>query len=120
MASKKNADLRLSGILVLVFDADKAARDTLKANLEVCGAIVSVARSPRELLAILAQFSPHVIVADLSTAGEDWYGLLNEARNSCLRAGRSRRSLSLPARPATIEHRRTTPHFRRPCQNLSN
>jgi len=81
MAAKKNENLRLAGILVLVFDTDEDARDTLKANLEFCGAIVSVAASSREVLAILAQFRPHVIVTDLTMPDEDCYELLNEVRN---------------------------------------
>jgi len=73
--------LRLSGILVLVFDRNEDTRDALKTKLEVCGAIVSAARSSGELLAILAQFSPHVIVVDASMPRGDWNELLDEVRN---------------------------------------
>jgi len=81
MASKRNENLRLAGILVLVFDTDEDARAALKVNLELCGAIVSVAASSRDVLAILAQFRPHVIVTDLTMPDEDCYELLNEVRN---------------------------------------
>ena len=81
MAANNSVGLRLSGILVLVFDRNEDTRYALKAKLELSGAIVSVARSPGELLAILAQFSPHVIVVDVPMPAEDWSELLNEARS---------------------------------------
>jgi CheY-like chemotaxis protein len=65
----KAADLRLTGIHVLVVDDNEDALYVLRSYLEYHGACVLTARSGADALATLIQVRAHVIVSDLSMPG---------------------------------------------------
>ena len=65
----KAADLRLTGIHVLVVDDNEDALYVLRSYLEYHGACVLTARSGADALATLTQVRAHIIVSDLSMPG---------------------------------------------------
>jgi PAS domain S-box-containing protein len=66
------------GLRCLVVDDDRDAREMLKATLEKCGMIVSLADSAGE--AIEQVTSAQLLVADIGMPGEDGYSLIRRVR----------------------------------------
>jgi CheY-like chemotaxis protein len=60
----------LAGIHVLVADPDVEMRDLLESVLTYCGALVTLAVSAADVLAVLDRDRPDVVIADLDVAGE--------------------------------------------------
>jgi signal transduction histidine kinase len=84
-ATKKQAldaalpgDLR--GIRVLVVDDEPDARDLVAYVLETRGMDVRVATSVAEAMAVLAKYTPHVILSDIGMPDEDGYLLIRNIR----------------------------------------
>ncbi|MBE9180822.1 MASE1 domain-containing protein [Oculatella sp. LEGE 06141] len=71
----------LDGVRVLVVDDELDARDLVSAILEDCGANVATVASTQEAIAILHDFSPHVLVSDIGMPNEDGYSLIRQIRS---------------------------------------
>jgi CheY-like chemotaxis protein len=70
----------LKGVHVLVVDDDPDARELLSMVLGYWGALVTVAASAREALALLERMLPDVLVSDISMPGFDGYWLIRQIR----------------------------------------
>jgi PAS domain S-box-containing protein len=92
---------RLDGLRVLVVDDDPDARSLLLSMLSDYGVQVRTAEGTREALAILDEWSPDVLVADIGMPEGDGYDLIREVRH---REGNARRPM--PAIALTAYARR--------------
>ena len=79
-SKRARGSVRLETVKVLVVDDDAASLDYFAFALETCGAVVSVATSAREALALVSRVLPDVILSDIAMPGEDGYWLLSEIR----------------------------------------
>ena len=70
----------LSGIRVLLVDAEADTREWLTGVLRRCGAGVTAVASAGEALVALARFRPDVLVTDVDLPGEDGYALVRTIR----------------------------------------
>ena len=70
----------LSGIRVLLVDAEPDMREWLTGVMQRCGAGVTAVASAGEALATLARFRPDVLVTDVDLPGEDGYALVRTIR----------------------------------------
>ena len=70
----------LTGVRVLVVDDQPDERELLSTILHDQGAVVTVAASVREALAMLADPLPEVVVSDIAMPGEDGYALIRQLR----------------------------------------
>jgi PAS domain S-box-containing protein len=70
----------LERVRVLLVDDDPDTREVLIAVLGTTGAEVSAAESSEQALALIAERSPDVIIADISRPGEDGYAFIRKAR----------------------------------------
>ena len=70
----------LAGTRVLVVDDDADARGLIQFVLEQCGAGVRTAASAVDGLDVLAEWRPHVLLADVEMPGEDGYSLIAKVR----------------------------------------
>jgi signal transduction histidine kinase/ActR/RegA family two-component response regulator len=80
-ARVRSPQISLSGITVLVVDDEPDARDLLNAVLDDAGAMVLVAASAAEGLALLQQRSPDVIVSDIGMPECDGYQFMRDVRD---------------------------------------
>lgn len=71
----------LTGIRVLACDDQKDARELLKELLTQYGAEVRVVASGKEVVALLSDFAPQVLVCDISMPEMDGYTLLQQIRS---------------------------------------
>jgi CheY-like chemotaxis protein len=79
--SRSAKDLpRLDGITVLVVDDESDNREMATALLELCGATVMMAASAAEGWTILNRAPVHVVVSDVSMAGDDGYAFIRQVR----------------------------------------
>jgi CheY-like chemotaxis protein/two-component sensor histidine kinase len=79
-ASLDFAQMRLSGIKVLVVDDEPDARELLRRVLDQCEADVITAKSGKEALELVRTEKPHVIVSDIGMPGMDGYEFIQEVR----------------------------------------
>lgn len=70
----------LTGLRVLVIDDDPGALEVLGLALTLDGADVRAGASAHEVLAILDQWKPDVLVSDIGMPGEDGYDLIRQVR----------------------------------------
>ncbi len=70
----------LAGVNILVVDDEPDARELFASILRQRGAAVRTAGSTRAALDMLAQFAPHLLVADIGMPGEDGYALIRQVR----------------------------------------
>jgi YesN/AraC family two-component response regulator len=70
----------LEGLLILIVDDDKEARERIGTMLEHAGACVTTMASARTALAALQRMRPHVLIIDLCLPDEDAYELIRKAR----------------------------------------
>ena len=73
---------RLQGVVVLVVDDDRDARDAVAAVLEGSGARVRAVGSASAAIAALGTEMADVLVSDLAMSGEDGYGLIGRLRET--------------------------------------
>jgi two-component system, chemotaxis family, CheB/CheR fusion protein len=71
----------LNDLRVLIVDDDVGTRDGVAEILRELGAIVSVAGSAPEAMAILETFHPQLLLCDIAMAGEDGYSLIRKIRS---------------------------------------
>ncbi|WP_206755514.1 PAS domain-containing protein, partial [Trichocoleus sp. FACHB-262] len=71
----------LQGIRILVVDDEADMRDLLVAILEPTGAIVQVATSASEALAVFAHFQPMLLVSDIGMPETDGYELMQQVKS---------------------------------------
>ncbi len=71
---------RLDGITILAVDDEPDTRELLKAGLENCGAMVTVAGSVEEAFTALEQQVPDVLISDIGMPGADGYDLIRKLR----------------------------------------
>lgn len=71
----------LQGLKVLVVDDDEDSRTLVKAVLESCGALVTMAASVAEAFIFIQQSRPDVLISDLGMPGEDGYALIQKVRS---------------------------------------
>jgi len=89
--------ISLRDLRVLVVDDDGEGRELAAVILTNAGAETRTAPSSREALAILAQWTPDVLVSDLEMPEEDGYALLRRARREATLLGRRLPALALTA-----------------------
>lgn len=73
-------DVDLAGVRVLLVDDEPDGREAAGAMLACSGAIVTMAASAEEGLALVRESRPHVIVADIGMPGMDGYEFLRRVR----------------------------------------
>jgi signal transduction histidine kinase/ActR/RegA family two-component response regulator len=77
-AGERGEKRALTGIRVLIVDADAEIRDALKFLLERYGAAVTAAGSAAEALAALERSMPDVLLSDVALPGESGYELMRK------------------------------------------
>ena len=97
---------RLVGVHVLVVDDNADARDLFRAILQYAGALVSVAESAEQALAVLDRVVPDVVVTHISMPERDGYWLIEQLRAREATAGRV-----VPAIAVTAHAERWPRHF---------
>ena len=70
----------LNGVRVLVVDDNADTRQILQTWFEYISASVMTAASADEALFVIAHFSPHIVLTDISMPRHDGYWLLRELR----------------------------------------
>ena len=73
-------DLSLEGLKILVVDDEPDTREILRRLLESGGALVLLAASAREALALLRQEKPCLLISDIGMPHEDGYWLIQQVR----------------------------------------
>ena len=77
-ASNDTVDLK--GVRVLVVDDDNDSRNMLTRTLQGCGAETRDLNSASEVLAVLADYQPHVLISDLGMPNQDGFELIRRIR----------------------------------------
>jgi signal transduction histidine kinase len=75
------AGVRLDGLRILVVDDDPDALDVASEILNVAGATVKICASAPDALALVREWRPDVLVADIAMPGEDGYSLIRKVRS---------------------------------------
>ncbi len=70
----------LTGLRILVVEDDLDSQILYAYVLEGAGAYLAIATSVGEALAILAQFTPDIVISDIALPDEDGYSLLRKLR----------------------------------------
>jgi CheY-like chemotaxis protein len=70
----------LAGVTVIVVDDEADARDLLVVSLARAGAQVTACETAGEVLQLLAEIRPHVLLADVEMPEMDGYALMREVR----------------------------------------
>ena len=73
--------LSLKGVRVIVVDDEPDARELARVVLSDEGAVVEVASTAGEALAILARSGPCLLVSDIGMPGRDGYDLIRAVRS---------------------------------------
>ena len=73
-------DLSLEGLKILVVDDEPDTREILRRLLESGGALVLLAASAREALALLREEKPCLLISDIGMPHEDGYWLIQQVR----------------------------------------
>jgi PAS domain S-box-containing protein len=76
----ESVPVSLQGLRVLLVDDEADARELLGVSLEQSGASVLQTASADAALAALAEYRPHVLLADIEMPGKDGYSLLQQVR----------------------------------------
>jgi signal transduction histidine kinase/ActR/RegA family two-component response regulator len=97
---------RLDELRVLVVDDEPQARELFSAIVENAGAEVRVAGSARDAMAILASWSPQVVLSDIEMPHEDGYVLMEQV------AAIERRGALRPLAIAVTAHSRPEDRLR--------
>jgi PAS domain S-box-containing protein len=98
--------LDLSGIKVLVVDDEADAREFAAFLLEQHGAKVKAVASASEVLAILPQFQPDLLLSDIGMPETDGYMLLRQVRNLPPEMGGQVPAIALTAYAGEINYQR--------------
>ena len=70
----------LAGLRILIVDDEADARELVSTMLASCGALVRAAASTSEALALIEEWKPRVLIADIGMQGEDGYALIRKVR----------------------------------------
>ena len=70
----------LLGLHILVVDDEADALALFRTVLEYCGALVTVASSALDAMAVLERLTPDVILTDVAMPGHDGYWLVSAVR----------------------------------------
>ncbi|ABA22288.1 PAS/PAC sensor hybrid histidine kinase [Trichormus variabilis ATCC 29413] len=95
--SSITSSLPLEGIKVLVVDDDADSRDFLTFILEQEGAEVTLAASALEVLQLLPEIKPDVLVSDISMPDMDGYTLIRQVRTWTAEQGGAIPAIALTA-----------------------
>jgi CheY-like chemotaxis protein len=79
-AATEELGVSLAGLRVLAIDDDPDAREVVQAVLLSLGATVRIVSSAEELIRILDDFRPDVLVSDIGMPGEDGFAMLRRVR----------------------------------------
>jgi CheY-like chemotaxis protein len=82
--------IALRGVKVLVVDDEQDAREMIRRVLVASGAEVNTASSAAEVLQLLDDLNPDVLISDVGLPGEDGYELIRKIRMRGGRTGRIR------------------------------
>jgi len=97
----------LRGVSVLVVDDDPQQLAFVRDTLELQGAVVATASSPKEARARFHRDPPDVLLSDLVlNGGDDGLSLIRELRNLDVKAGRTTPACALTALARTEDRRR--------------
>jgi PAS domain S-box-containing protein len=100
------AQMDLEGVKVLVVDDDVDSRDLVRRVLEKRKAIVTVAASAAEALALLQEVRPDVLISDIGMPAEDGYQLLAKVRRLAPEEGGDTPAVALTAFARSEDRRR--------------
>ena len=95
----------LEGVRVLVVDDEPDARALLQRVLAGGQAVVRVAGSVTEALAVCSKFKPHILVSDIGMPDEDGYDLIRQIRCSG-RTSSQMPAVALTAFARTVDRKR--------------
>lgn len=76
--SAQRLETRLTGIMVLIVEADQDSQDLMRFVLEQAGAVVLTATSVGEALRLLDHTHPHILISDMGMPDEDGYSLMQQ------------------------------------------
>ena len=80
VGAQESASADLTGLSILVIDDEIDAAIAVRAILEQRGAVVQVATSADEAMALTASLTPDLVLADLAMPGTDGFGFLKRFR----------------------------------------
>ena len=69
---------RLSDVKILLVEGHPALREAVREYLSIQGAQVKAFKDPRDALAVVATFSPHLVLCEIKIATEEAFELLEE------------------------------------------
>jgi signal transduction histidine kinase/ActR/RegA family two-component response regulator len=92
-----NGDSSLTGVRILMIDDEQDVRDATSALLEKVGAEVRSLDSPREVIAEIAKFQPHLLILDIGMPDEDGYSVMRRIRGATNEHARRIPAISLTA-----------------------
>ena len=79
-AEQMNAPVRLDGIKILAVDDNEDNRNLFSIILKSLGASVRLAESAAEAMVVFHEYSPDIILSDISMPGEDGFSLLKKIK----------------------------------------
>lgn len=109
-ASPSASNIDLTGIKVLAVDDGEDARDLLTMLLAQYGAAAKVVASAKEVLALLGEFAPHVLVCDIGMPEMDGYMLLQRIRSLPADQGGDTPAIALTAYAKEEDSQRALAH----------
>jgi CheY-like chemotaxis protein len=87
----------LAGMVVLIIDDERDARDAIATALAQCGAMTTAVGSAEQALRALDAALPDVVIGDIAMPGEDGYSLIRRLRNRPAARGGSVPAVALTA-----------------------
>ena len=96
-SNKKIRAIRLDGLRIIIVEDDLGVREALLEMLTHTGAEVKAAPSAAAAMEVLKEFSPDVMVIDISMPGEDGYSLLRRIRKQVAAGGKIIPAIALTA-----------------------
>ncbi len=105
-AAPRPEPARLTGLRVLVVDDEADARELVDTVLSEHGAVVTLAASAKEALALLEREAFDALVSDIGMPGEDGYLLMERAKALFARQSRAIPALALTAYASNDDARR--------------
>jgi CheY-like chemotaxis protein len=96
----------LRGVSVLVVDNDPQQLAFVRDTLELQGAVVATASSPKEARARFRRDPPDVLLSDLVLNGDDGLSLIRDIRSLDVKTGRNTPACALTALARTEDRRR--------------
>ena len=88
---------RLDGIRILFVDDDESTRDAICIYLKAFGADVKAVDSASEVLRLLPDFRPNILISDIAMPGEDGNMMMRKIRNFAANLGGNVPALALSA-----------------------